>query len=208
VETTFSFVMSGVVFGLAAGLAPGPLFALVLAHSARYGVSAGCKVAVSPLVSDAPIILLCLLAFTRLVITDPMLGVVALAGSTFLIYLALETFGAVYNPERNCSDQMNSLVKGAITNLLNPHPYLFWLTIGVPTLVKAGEAGHSAVIGFVVAMYSCLVGSKILIAIATGSGGSILTGRLYRVTLRFLSVALGTLALFFFRDALRYLGIV
>lgn len=200
--------MSGIVFGLAAGLAPGPLFALVLAHSMRYGVSAGCKVAVSPLVSDAPIILLCLLTFTRVVITDPILGVVALAGSMFLIYLALETFGAVYNPGRDHSDQTNSLVKGAVTNLLNPQPYLFWLAVGVPTLVKAGEAGHSAVFGFLAAMYSCLVGSKILIAITTGRGSSILTGRLYRIALRFLSVALGVIALFFFRDALRYLGIV
>lgn len=200
--------MSGVVFGLASGLAPGPLFALVLAHSMRYGVSAGCKVAVSPLVSDTPIILLCLLTFTRVAITDPMLGVVALAGSMFLIYMAVETFGAVYNSDRNCSDQTNSLVKGAVTNLLNPHPYLFWLAVGVPTLVKAGEAGYSAVIGFLAAMYSCLVGSKILIAIATGRGGSILTSRLYLVALRFLSVALGTLALFFLREGLRYLGIV
>ena len=99
-ETTFSFVMSGVVFGLA----PGPLVALGLAHSVRYGGSAGCKVAVSPLVLDAPIILLCLLTFTRVAITDPMLGVVALAGSMFLIYMAVETFGAVYNSDRNCSD--------------------------------------------------------------------------------------------------------
>lgn len=200
--------MSGVVFGLASGLAPGPLFALVLAHSMRYGGSAGCKVAVSPLVSDTPIILLCLLTFTRVAITDPMLGVVALAGSMFLIYMAVETFGAVYNSDRNCSDQTNSLVKGAVTNLLNPHPYLFWLAVGVPTLVKAGEAGYSAGIGFLAAMYSCLVGSKILIAIATGRGGSILTSRLCLVALRFLSVALGTLALFFLREGLRYLGIV
>ena len=42
------------------GLAPGPLLALVLAQTLRHGPREGCKIALTPLVTDAPIIALSL----------------------------------------------------------------------------------------------------------------------------------------------------
>ena len=90
-DTSVTFTVSGIVFGLAAGFAPGPLLALVLVQSVQYGVTEGLKVAVSPLVSDPPIILFSLLIFTKAMTVDSILGVVALAGGSFLMYLAIKT---------------------------------------------------------------------------------------------------------------------
>ncbi|MGD0905110.1 MAG: hypothetical protein ABR924_19595 [Terracidiphilus sp.] len=48
-------LVSGVLLGLFCGLAPGPLLALVLAQTLRHGAREGRKIALSPLVTDAPV---------------------------------------------------------------------------------------------------------------------------------------------------------
>jgi hypothetical protein len=53
---------TGAFLGLSCGLAPGPLLALLLAQTLRHGPREGCKIALTPLVADAPIILVALAA--------------------------------------------------------------------------------------------------------------------------------------------------
>ena len=86
---------TGVLLGLSAGLAPGPLLALVLAQSLRHGAREGCKVAVTPLLTDAPIILLALIIAAKLAALRPLLGVVSIAGGAFVLYLAWDCFRPV-----------------------------------------------------------------------------------------------------------------
>jgi threonine/homoserine/homoserine lactone efflux protein len=50
-----SFLL-GLSLGLGAGLAPGPLLALVIRSTLQDGAAAGVRVAFSPLVTDVPII--------------------------------------------------------------------------------------------------------------------------------------------------------
>jgi len=55
-----SFLL-GLSLGLGAGLAPGPLLALVIRSTLQDGAAAGVRVAFSPLVTDVPIIAIALL---------------------------------------------------------------------------------------------------------------------------------------------------
>ncbi|MDY6953588.1 MAG: LysE family translocator, partial [Thermodesulfobacteriota bacterium] len=48
----------GIVLGLSAGFAPGPLLALVISQTLRHNAVEGLKVALAPLVTDLPIILI------------------------------------------------------------------------------------------------------------------------------------------------------
>ncbi len=205
-DSTLAFVVSGLVFGLAAGFAPGPLLALVLARSVRYGAREGVKVALAPLVSDPPIILLAVLVFAQVATTDPLLGVVALAGGAFLVYLAVEIVRAPPAPGPERPGRAGSLLRGVAANLLNPHPYLFWLTVGAPTLAGAHAVGGAAPVGFLAAMYGCLIGAKVLVAVAGGQGRVRLAGRSYLLTLRLLAAALAVIGLLSVWDGLRYLG--
>ena len=61
-----------------------------------------------------------------------------------------------------------------------------------------------AILGFLGSMYSCLIGSKMLLAVAAGRSGAVLTSRLYVFTIQVLGVALALLALLLLRDGLRY----
>ena len=55
-------LLAGLSIGLAAGLAPGPLQALILTATLQRGFGAGWRVAVAPLLTDAPIVALSVLA--------------------------------------------------------------------------------------------------------------------------------------------------
>ncbi len=86
---------SGAFLGVSCGLAPGPLLALVLTQTLRHGPREGCKIALSPLVTDAPIIIVTLVLAAKLAQLRPLLGMVSVAGGAFILYLAWETFSAV-----------------------------------------------------------------------------------------------------------------
>ena len=56
----WSFLITGVVVGLAGGFSPGPITTLVIVQSFRYGLAEGLKVAIAPLLTDAPVALIAL----------------------------------------------------------------------------------------------------------------------------------------------------
>ena len=74
---------------------------------------------------------------SRLAQLRPLLGVVSLAGGAFVLYLAWDSFRpARVDPEAS-TEPPRSWFKGIVTNLLSPHPWLFWLTVGAAILAKA-----------------------------------------------------------------------
>ena len=82
---------TGAFLGLSCGLAPGPLLALVVAQTLRHGPREGCKIALTPLVTDAPIIVVALVLAAKLAELRPLLGIVSLAGGAFVLYLAWDS---------------------------------------------------------------------------------------------------------------------
>ena len=101
-----------------------------------------------------------------------------------------------------------SLRKGIITNILSPHPYLFWFSVGTPLILKAMDISPLAAITFVGVFYLCLVGAKIVLAILVGKSKHFLCDSYYINTMRVLALMLGVLAIILFWDGLELLGIV
>ncbi len=95
-----------------------------------------------------------------------------------------------------------------LANALNPHPYLFWLSVGAPIMTKAMHVNIGALLFFIVSFYTFLVGSKILLAILIGKSKSLLRGKAYVFAMRLLGLALGVLAGALFYDGFRLLGII
>ena len=95
-----------------------------------------------------------------------------------------------------------------MVNLLNPHPYLFWFVIGAPTLLKAVNESVLAAALFVVGLYVCLVGAKVLVAWLVARSRSFLKSRGYLYVSRLLGIALAVFALLFLRDGLGFLGVI
>ena len=122
---------SGAFLGLSCGLAPGPLLALLLAQTLRHGPREGCKVALTPLVTDAPIIVVALVVAAKLAELHSLLGVVSLAGGAFVQYLTWDRFRPARPGAEASAVRPRSWFEDIITNLLSPHPWLFWLTVGI-----------------------------------------------------------------------------
>jgi threonine/homoserine/homoserine lactone efflux protein len=200
-----TLLASGCVFGLAGGFTPGPTTTVVVAQTIRFGFFDGLKVAIAPLLTDAPIIVLSVVLVGQLAQFESVLGVITLVGAAFLIYLAVESFRVRGIEMADETVRPRSIRKGFMANLLNPHPYLFWFVIGAPTLLKAWTASVLAAVLFIIGLYVCLVGSKILIAWLVARSRGFLKSRGYVYVNRLLGVALVVFALLFLRDGLRFL---
>ncbi|MEX0798122.1 MAG: LysE family translocator [Bacteriovoracaceae bacterium] len=147
-------------FGLSGGISPGPLLALIIGQTINYGFKEGLKTAMGPLLTDAPIILGAYF-FTEQ-IPAGYLNYLYFPGGVYLLYLARHSWKSDFS-SFNLNDQKpNSIRKGVIVNLLNPAPYVFWLTIGAPTLIKT--QGALAITMFFAVFYLGLIGAKVLIA--------------------------------------------
>lgn len=202
----FTFLATGTLLGLSAGFSPGPLFILVLSETLRHRVGAGIRAALAPLITDIPIVLLALYAYSHLSEFQSVLGFVSLAGSGFVAYLGYTSL-ATKGVDLTVSDAApRSLQKGVLVNFLSPHPYLFWFTVGAQTTFKAAAVGWLAPTLFLVSFYVCLVGAKVILAIVAGKTRDFLQGKTYINTMRVLGGFLIFFALLLFRDALNLLG--
>ena len=202
------FLTIGTLLGISAGFAPGPLLTLVISETLRHGIKSGIKVALAPIITDLPIIVLTLFVLSKLSGFHDVLGIISLAGGLFILsmgYQGIRTKGVEFNVEGIAP---KSFTKGLLANALSPHPYLFWFSVGAPTMTKAMSQGISAPLAFIISFYLCLVGSKIALAILVGKSKFLLSGNAYIYTMRFLGVLLCLLALVLFHDGLDLLGII
>jgi threonine/homoserine/homoserine lactone efflux protein len=194
------YFISAAVLGLAGGFGPGPLMALVISESLTHGLRAGIKVSIAPLLTDAPIILVSLLLIARLQSNGWILGLISLAGGIVVMRIGF------YDLRRGASDvdtearAPRSLQRGILVNALNPHPYIFWFSVGAPIVVRAANSSTAAAVVFVSVFYGLLVGSKVLITVLAAKSRAVLSGRAFDVTIRVLGVLMMLFSLLLIRD--------
>lgn len=195
------FITLGVLLGLSAGITPGPLLALVFSESLRYGTSAGIKVAVAPVISDIPIVLLALYALTGLSHLNPLMGIISIVGGGLLLFLGIQNFRIrklVLSP----SDNARPFTKGIMVNALNPHPYLFWMTVGASIANRALARHWIWLTVFLGCFYASFTAAKVVLAVLVGRSRKRISDTLYRYVMWFLGGALCLLAVVFLKDGL------
>ena len=202
------FLTIGIVLGLSAGLAPGPLLTLVVSETLQHDVKAGIKVAIAPIITDFPIVVLTLFVLSKLSNFHNILGFISLVGGFVILYMGYKSVslkGVELNLQKT---KPKSLVKGILANVLSPHPYLFWFSVGAPVMTKAMDKNIIAAIAFIGSFYCLLVGSKIFLAVLVGKSKYFLRGNVYVYIMRCLGLVLCILALILFYDGLKLLGII
>ncbi len=204
-EGTFSYLAAGIFFGLSAGLSPGPLLALVISETVKHNRREGVKVALTPLVTDVPILLLSIFVLSGLSQYEPVLGIISLSGGVFITHLAWESFRSKGFAGQAEKSNPGSLKKGIVVNILSPHPYLFWITVGVPILLKAFQANILTGLLFLLSFYTLLVGSKVGVAVLVDRSRSFIHQKIYIRTMQVLGIVLLVFALLFFWEGLNIL---
>ena len=188
------------LLGLAEGVKPGPLNTLVISETLRHDWKAGTKVALSPLITDAPIITLSALFWWSATSVEGVSSILYLAGAAFLAYLGVDGLRSPAPSLERDSDadvKVESLKRGVITNLLNPNPWLFWTLAGAPFLVAAWNQDHLLPLVFIVGFLGVLIGVKILFAILLDRSKGLLSENGLLWAIRVSSLALLALAALF-----------
>lgn len=203
-ETSGIFT-TALVFGLSAGLSPGPLMTLVITETLKQGVPAGLRIAVAPLLTDAPIIIGSLFLLATFAHAMAFVGIVALLGGCFIAWMGVQNIQFRGVASTTTDPRPSSLRTGIIANLLNPNPYVFWLTVGSPLIFKAARSGIFSAALFLAFFYGCLVGSKIIVAVVVGRSRRFLHSRPYIWIIRTLGVLLLIFAGLFLKEGWRYL---
>ena len=201
-----SYLSAGAILGLTAGISPGPVLTLVISETLRKNRYAGIKVALSPLITDIPIITISLLLLSGFGKSDTALGIIALTGGLFLIYLGVDCLKIRGMRPEGEDAGAGSLIKGISANLMNPHPYLFWITVGGPFVFKAWKTGIWFVVIYFLSFYLLLVGSKVIVALIAERSKSLLNYSGYIWIMRVLGVALFVFAALFIMDGLKILA--
>jgi threonine/homoserine/homoserine lactone efflux protein len=203
-----SYLLTAFALGLQAGIAPGPIATLVISQTLKHNTKEGIKIALAPLYTDLPIVLVSLFVLSRMSNAKNLLGVLSIIGAVYLFWLAWISLRT--KPVEIDLHNMppRSIRKGAITNLLNPNPYLFWFGVGASNLLNAVEEGVLFAALFLIIFYALLVGGKVALALIVGRSRHFLAGAPYINIMRALGVALSIFGFLAFRDGLQLLGVL
>jgi len=198
-------LIAGITLGLSSGLSPGPLLVLVISQTMKHGYKEGIKVALSPIITDIPIILISIFLLSIFSGYSSILGILSIFGGLYLTYLAYESIKTKRLTENLDLKEAKSFTKGVMVNFLNPQPYLFWITVGGSIIITAYTQNIFSPLWFILGFYVCLVGSKIVMAVVTGKSRSFLTGKLYIHVMKFMGLLLLILAFYLTLNGLKLL---
>lgn len=180
-------IVTGFALGLGSGVAPGPLTGLAITTTMRSGIGAGLRIAIAPLISDSIIIALSLTAISQL--PQSVISILGIIGAVVVALFGIEILisarkaqapssGAVKVPNR--LDRLPVTFQGAAINLLNPAPWIFWVTAGSTLLVGLWRENPITAIAFIVVFYVSLVAVKVAIVISLAATRHKMNTRTYR----------------------------
>lgn len=192
------YIIPALVLGGSAAISPGPLNALVISESIKKGRGGGVKIALAPILTDAPIIIGSFWLVNNFSSLEFILNTLSILGGLFLVYLGVKDVAAKSASAEDSKYEISSIKKGIITNLLSPNPYIFWLTIGAPLLISALELSITAAVLFIFIFYLLLVGFKVLLALFTHQIKSFFASRTFLYIIRVLGVVLIGFGLYLF----------
>ncbi|MCK4547720.1 MAG: LysE family transporter [Candidatus Eisenbacteria sp.] len=151
------YVLQGIGLGFAGGAQPGPFQAYAISQTLRNGWRRSLPIALAPLISDGPIILLVLLVLRQ--VPPSMTQVLHFASAAFLVCLAWGAFAKWRSSEVMAPPEpgKQSMFRAVIMNFLNPGPYIYWSLVAGPTFLMGWRDAPASGVGFLAGFYVTLV---------------------------------------------------
>jgi len=165
------YVAQGIVYGFAAAVQPGPFQTYLISQTLLKGWRKTLLAALAPLVSDGPIITLCLLVLSQ--IPDWLVRFLYIAGGLFILYLAYSAYNSWRNFDLHIPSSdieiHQSLLKAAFMNALSPGPYIFWSLVTGPILIAGWRETPLHGVSFMLGFYVTMILGLCTIIIVSGS---------------------------------------
>lgn len=181
-------ILTGLLLGFAAAISPGPLFALMVSETLKYGKKEGLAVAFSPLFTDIPIFLISyFLLYREAVSVFRFYEILYLFGGVLLLYLGYKNITyRFYHFEdvKTTKGFLSAFLKGYLLNIFNPYTYTFWFGVAINffsnSLLKTSFF-------FVVFFISFLI-TEFFIILAVDRSKKFLSKNLYTIMLRLVGI--------------------
>jgi threonine/homoserine/homoserine lactone efflux protein len=123
------------------------------------------------LISDGPIIALCLLVLSQVPVW--LQRFLYIAGGSFILYLAYGAYRVWKNFDSNISSTESATQQGvfraALVNMLNPNPHLYWTLVTGPILLTGWRETPVNAVGFIAGFFVSLIFSLGAIVIVFGT---------------------------------------
>lgn len=167
----WTYIALGIGYGFAAAVQPGPLQTYLISQSLTKGWRKSLASALAPLISDGPIIALCILVLSQVPVW--LQNFLYIAGGLFVLYLAYGTYRSWKNFDPHLpapdTDSGQTLLKAALTNLLAPGAYIFWTLVTGPILIRGWRETPLNGISLLLGFYVTMILSLCAIIIVSGS---------------------------------------
>lgn len=200
-----AYLGKAVTLGFSAAVLPGPFQMYLISQTLRHGRRRASLIALAPLVSDGPIVIVVLLLLARL--PDWTLSALQVAGGFFVAYLAWNALRAAWQPTAEAAAGPTqggtiTLLQAATVNVMSPVVYLFWATVSGPLFAQGWRQSPTLGLGFVAAFYATMIA----VSMALVTAFSVLRGLSPAVTRALMLFASGLMALLAFVQVVQGLG--
>ena len=158
------FLSQGFLLGLYAGVSPGPLQTLQFSLALKNGWRKTIYLALTPIFSDLPILVLFMTMFSQL--SENILMIVRLIGGAVILFLAYSTYKSFSLDQSKNKEEVldlleeskvKMLTKTTMLNWVNPNVYIFWGTIGAPLALEGLAISVWHMIAFIGTFYLLLM---------------------------------------------------
>ncbi|HMB24559.1 MAG: LysE family translocator [Chloroflexota bacterium] len=153
------YIVQGIGYGFAAAVQPGPFQTYIISQALTKGGKKTLPASLAPLLSDGPIIALCLLVLSQ--VPAWMQRFLYIAGGLFVLYLAYSAYRSWKNFDANLpapeTGTQRSVLKAALINMLNPNPYIFWTLVTGPILLAGWRETPVHGLGFMAGFYLTMI---------------------------------------------------
>ncbi len=153
------YIVQGIGYGFAAAVQPGPFQTYLISQTLTKGWKQTLPASLAPLVSDGPIITLCLLILSQ--VPAWFQRFLYIAGGLFVLYLAYNAYKSWKGFDPNIpsaeTGTQQSVLKAALINMLNPNPYIFWSLVTGPVLLTGWRETPVHGLGFLLGFYVTMI---------------------------------------------------
>jgi threonine/homoserine/homoserine lactone efflux protein len=165
------YILQGIGYGFAAAAQPGPFQTYLISQSLIRGWRRTLPAALAPLISDGPIIVLCLFVLSQ--VPDWFQRFLYITGGGFVLYLANGAYKTWRKFDHSIpsgeTDTAHSVWKAVLTNALSPGPYIFWSLVTGPILLRGWRETPLHGIGFLAGFYITLISGLAFIVLVFGT---------------------------------------
>ena len=142
-------VLAGIGIGLSLAAPPGPVNAIIAAHTVTRSLRAGILVGLGATTADTIFLAVSVVAHSAVAGIQGWIPFIALFGAAFMVYLAWRTAkawrGANAILDSKPEEHAKSYATGLSVNITSPYPFIWWLTVG---LVLIDQLGPAVLVGF------------------------------------------------------------